>query len=1167
MIAPWTDLRQPTHRRLGVRIALLLASLWLSSPEFGFRPARGQEPSTQNPGNVLLQGQVRSAADLAALRDAARSRSEELARVTPASPATDALKSAFDAQAIAAAELGKLLETTANSAAREAELNRQIEEARSQLSDWRGRLETPRSFEGITEDEFRGAQAEAERSRNELVLAQGKLSSSEEQVATRKARFEQIANEFSVNQREREAIENRLSAGPVGEADRVELLTNEMRQRVIEVNRDQNPTLLRLEELERELARVRLTIADLRKQMAESHLEGARGARERALDQERRQAEAEANRKRREAARESHPLRRALVKLEGLRAELQGLRAEEESLRKGLERRVTDREADVTRIETRNAAIEERLPKGARLDALRTSYLKDQATRLTPRIAAAQSNLREALDRVPPLLRRVQARGDTLAALLDEMDDDETPPEDLVSTPLTLSADEVIARWHEAVTDRRAGLEAPGPLFDDQSLATIEESWRAVAQEIRDLCRERRALLTSIETLAESDLESSRRAVALLERRRDHLGVASFWLRESWLFSGAELRSVWTELGRMLTELPKSLRNYARLESRPWNEPTVVLAAVLFVSGLGLFLTRRLRSTGRKLSEERHDPFLAWALSVTRALGVASPWILFAIGSTLLTGQVVPSAAPDFFVQFVLGLIATASIARAYLRELHGHDDVDPTASTPRAATKLLRLALVGLVVLVPLSGWCERAASRGLSQFLWLTLTIWIVYVATRVAWRRDVLDYLLPSSDTANWSRVVRAAVRFLWPALVVLGVGIIALEVAGFQHASRVIGTRAILTLAVLVASNLAFLVLSTLMNNWTRSQPPSEEGMDEEHQAWVQQRHALLRRFLNLTLVLAIAAATLLALRWALALSDDAVSWLTDVVILEGRDEASRTRLGDLLRGGVLFALGLSAGILMRELLLVGLKPPDEQRKGARYARGTLAFYFLIGLGGILGLRALHIDLGDLGWLLAPAGVAIGFGMTELLSNFVSGLLLFVERPVRVGDVVTIGDVEGDVKAISIRATVVRTREGISIIIPNRRLIEENVINWSHGEARTRLGVKVGVAYGSDVPVVKRVLLDVAKREGRILERPRPEVSFLGFGESELSFELLVWLRTPDPGFRRRVLSDMNSAIDAAFARSGIEIPFPQRDIHIRSTPGRPKRGPEKDEVED
>ena len=186
----------------------------------------------------------------------------------------------------------------------------------------------------------------------------------------------------------------------------------------------------------------------------------------------------------------------------------------------------------------------------------------------------------------------------------------------------------------------------------------------------------------------------------------------------------------------------------------------------------------------------------------------------------------------------------------------------------------------------------------------------------------------------------------------------------------------------------------------------------------------------------------------------------------------------------------------------------------------------------------------------GWFLAAAGVGIGFGLQEIISNFVCGLILFFERPVQVGDIITVGQIEGDVTRISIRSTVVRSRDGVSMIVPNKKLITEDVVNWSHGEQRTRLNLEFGVAYGTDVAKVREILLRIAAEEPRILRYPVPEADFKAFGESELQFTLHAWLATPDIGTRRRVRTAVNTKVDEAFAAAGIVIPFPQRDVHLR-----------------
>jgi len=225
---------------------------------------------------------------------------------------------------------------------------------------------------------------------------------------------------------------------------------------------------------------------------------------------------------------------------------------------------------------------------------------------------------------------------------------------------------------------------------------------------------------------------------------------------------------------------------------------------------------------------------------------------------------------------------------------------------------------------------------------------------------------------------------------------------------------------------------------------------------------------------------------------------------------------------------------------------------QVHKGSRYVVRTLLFYTLVTLGTLAAISALGIEMSQFGWFLTAAGVGIGFGLQEIISNFICGLILFFERPVQVGDVVTVGNVQGDVQQINIRSTVVRTRDGVAIILPNKRLITEDVVNWSHGEQRTRVSIEVGVAYGSDVALVRSILLEVADGEKRILSRPPPEVNFLTFGESQLQFQLMAWLPTPDPTLRRRVVTAVNSRIDELFRARGVEIPFPQRDLHLRSS---------------
>ena len=178
-----------------------------------------------------------------------------------------------------------------------------------------------------------------------------------------------------------------------------------------------------------------------------------------------------------------------------------------------------------------------------------------------------------------------------------------------------------------------------------------------------------------------------------------------------------------------------------------------------------------------------------------------------------------------------------------------------------------------------------------------------------------------------------------------------------------------------------------------------------------------------------------------------------------------------------------------------------------------------------------------------------GVGIGFGMQTIVNNFVCGLIMLFERPVKVGDAVEFGSQQGRVKQVGLRATVVETYDNAEILVPNSDLITSQVTNWTLAERRRRLKLPVGVAYGSDVALVIQILLECAENHSMVLSDPKPAVIFFGFGESALDFELRVWI--PEFLDKLQVLSDLNRDIDYEFSVNNIEIPFPQRDIHIRS----------------
>lgn len=221
-------------------------------------------------------------------------------------------------------------------------------------------------------------------------------------------------------------------------------------------------------------------------------------------------------------------------------------------------------------------------------------------------------------------------------------------------------------------------------------------------------------------------------------------------------------------------------------------------------------------------------------------------------------------------------------------------------------------------------------------------------------------------------------------------------------------------------------------------------------------------------------------------------------------------------------------------------------------GERYAITTLLRYVLIAIGVLLAFDKFGLAWSQLQWLVAGISVGLGFGLQEIFANFVSGITLLFERPVRVGDWVTLGDIEGVVSKIRIRATTIRDRDLKELIVPNREFITGRFINWTLSDPVSRVTAKVGIAYGSDTEKAIQLLLDAGRDCPFSVTEPAPNVVFMSFGDSCLDFELRVFVSGRE--IKPRVLHDLHMRIDLAFRAAGIEISFPQRDLHLRTAPG-------------
>lgn len=282
------------------------------------------------------------------------------------------------------------------------------------------------------------------------------------------------------------------------------------------------------------------------------------------------------------------------------------------------------------------------------------------------------------------------------------------------------------------------------------------------------------------------------------------------------------------------------------------------------------------------------------------------------------------------------------------------------------------------------------------------------------------------------------------------------------------------------------------------------------------------------------------------------------WWTQVRAAFGRPVlpvgSSGLSLGALLQLALLVLLLFLVAAWLRKWLVGRLLARTKLDASGRQAVGALFHYSVVFLGLLVILQTSGIDLTALSVAAGGLGIGIGFGLQNIANNLVSGLIVLMERPVKIGDRIEVAGTEGQVVEIRARSTTVLTNDNIAIIIPNSRFITEEVINWSYAEPRVRFRIPVSVGYESDVRLVEKLLLDVARSNPDVLDDPAPAVRFLEFGDSGLLFELRAWTTTLIQR-KGKLVSDLNFAILDAFRAHGVTIPYPQRDVHVKTMPER------------
>lgn len=470
--------------------------------------------------------------------------------------------------------------------------------------------------------------------------------------------------------------------------------------------------------------------------------------------------------------------------------------------------------------------------------------------------------------------------------------------------------------------------------------------------------------------------------------------------------------------------------------------------------------------------------------------------------------------------------------------------------------------ALLGAAALIPAVLILRRLVERHLYPVLSALVVFFLVdqlrVVASSLPFvsRTMFLAEMLGGILFLTWflrsgrmSRVAESERRRLWKSLrvasrvaLVVFVAAFVANALGFVSLGDLLGNAVLGSAYAAILLYAAVKIIDGLFMFAARVRPLSMLGMVNRHRLLLRRRVRRVLRWIA-TFIWLLYTLELLSLRAPVA------ERLRGALAAELSVGAISISLGDV----VIFALTVWAAFLLsrfiRFMLEEDIYPRVEFARGIPYAVSTMLHYAILLVGFLVAVAALGVDMTKFTILAGAFGVGLGFGLQNIVNNFVSGLILLFERPVKVGDVVQLGERSGDLRRIGLRASVLRTWEGSEVIVPNGNLISEEVVNWTLSDQQRRMEINVGVAYGTDPERVIELLTRVAESHPEVMKEPAPQTLFIGFGDSALDFQLRAWTMQ----FERWMVirSELTVGVNAALRDAGISIPFPQRDLHIQT----------------
>jgi small-conductance mechanosensitive channel len=616
------------------------------------------------------------------------------------------------------------------------------------------------------------------------------------------------------------------------------------------------------------------------------------------------------------------------------------------------------------------------------------------------------------------------------------------------------------------------------------------------------------------------------------------------------------------QAGKSLAVIPqrgwdwlKDLGASGRLSAFLWRHLAPIFGLLGFIVLLG-WGTRRLNDlvtrrflTWRERAADLHLPPLY-------VLGRALVANLFGLGLILWLGLFfwtfnLISSDP---AQLILAALVTLWVLRLSIQWVQGFfagQTAGGVLVLDREVARFYRRSLKLFLVYLCLGFLSLKSAGRldfpessrlFVEHFFLIGILVWGFWLL-----RRAYLTRLLPQLSAPTWLHqpMVSLFVRGLLLFLLVI---VILADLLGFQNLSIYLAAAGAWTLLAVVILWFLWLIGETIILHLLHPEAGRATYFFPERAELIQRIYVFSRWALGIVLGVAVVL-------WSLnswGITPHQVAWAFQWTTWG--PTLGPVQLTTLNVLGVILAIysGFFLSRLVRGLMLIRIFPRTALDPGVQYTISTSVHYVILILAGLIALNILGFPLTNLALVAGALGLGIGFGLQHIVNNFLSGLILLFERPIKVGDMLVIDGQWGTVKEIRVRSTIFETFDKYVLIIPNSELVSNKVLNWTHyGAGINRLTLKVGVAYGSDVPQVTELITEVCRANPRVVAEPPPQVYFTVYGDNSLDFTIMVHVSLPSD--RMPATHELNSAIFETFNEHGIEIPFPQRDLHIKEWP--------------